>query len=222
MTFECWTDAPLPGQQPSLQKSRAQLWSPCVRDRGRLCLELPVRAKASQGSSTQHLPRHGWGSVTAHPDKSPRSCETLGCGAGCLSWMWIIPSSASHRCSAPSSSSRLVTFGLKAQSCLFHTGLTSCPELTDFDLFYTAPWKFICMSNTQNICFQLAQVAHSLATIQTWPQSPSYFVNHILPKKQCMDPLKWANTCQEERGILSLGRNVTDLTTPEACESSSH
>lgn len=50
---------------------------------------------------------------------------------------------------------------------------------------------------------------------------PFLLCKPILPKKQYMDPLKWANTCQEERGILSLCRNVTDLTTPEACESSS-
>lgn len=43
--------------------------------------------------------------------------------------MWI--SSALHKCSAQSVSIRLVKFGLKAQSCSFHTGLLSshCPEL---------------------------------------------------------------------------------------------
>lgn len=76
-------------------------------DLAQSCLAGP---RLPKGSSSQQLPSHGWGSVAAHPNKSG-GCVTLACPHG-EDWMWIIPSSALHRCSAQSSSSRLVTFGL--------------------------------------------------------------------------------------------------------------
>lgn len=149
--------------------------------------------------------------------------------------MWIIPSSALHRCSALSSSSRLVTFGLSTQSCLFHTGLISCPELTNL------LWSVL--HSTMKVYLHVKQHATYLLLISTWSQiqpgcgtQPGYhsvlptkpfllwkphFALELFPCKNLgMDPLKWANTCQEERGTISLCRDVTDPTTPETCESS--
>ena len=103
-----------------------------------------------------------------------------------------------------------------------------------FDLFDILLGEFICMSNnTQYICFKLAHgPRYTLA--MAWQSgyhsdlAPKPFLLwkphcalELFPcKKLGMDPLKWANICQEKRGTPSLCRDVTDPTTPEAWESS--
>lgn len=80
--------------------------------------------------------------------------------------MWITPSSAFHKCSAPSASSRLATCGLHAQSCSFHTELISsplCPETINLI------WSVL--HTIMRVHLHVKQHPIHLLRISTWSQT---------------------------------------------------
>lgn len=130
-----------------------------VRDSARLCLELPGRARAPPGQQQQPGTAQPWLRICDCPpwQTTRRLCDTGLClilRTGCESTPVLLCTDDQHKVPAP----HWLHFDSKhGPACLTQDWSLALSWQMCFDLFYTAPWRFICVSNnTQHICFPLA------------------------------------------------------------------